>query len=147
MREIIKCGIARCQSWQELKDYLAPGNIEILFKYKGNTKEIQGVSFKRGEYSFKGSEIDRQLCFSKISRCLEKNTRGKSQEQQPKTITKLSGHSNSDTILANLIDNLGHTPVPNNAIKHKFPSEEEEDEEEEENTPENIRQRRRKMKL
>ena len=41
MREIIKCGIARCQSWQELKDYLAPGNIEILFKCKGNTKEIK----------------------------------------------------------------------------------------------------------
>lgn len=147
MREIIKCGIARCQSWQELKDYLVLGNIEILFKYKGNTKEIQGVSFKRGEYSFKGSEIDRQLSFGKISRYLEKNTREKSQDQHPKIRKKLSEHSRTDTILANLINNLGHSPLPNNAIKHKFPSEEEEDEEDEENMPENIKQRRRNMKL
>ncbi|KAB6165751.1 mobilization protein, partial [Bacteroides xylanisolvens] len=37
--------------------------------YKGQTGEIQGVSFSKGEYTFKGSEIDRNFSFSKLDKC------------------------------------------------------------------------------
>lgn len=146
MREIIKDGVEHCSSWQELKDYLVSRNIEVSFKYKGNTREIQGVSFKRGEYSFKGSEIDRQLSYARITRHLEKNTKGESRGQQVRICKKTSNSSNSSTILGNILKELGHTHVPNNKVKPKFPDEDEENEEDEENTSEELRQRKRKMK-
>lgn len=43
--------------------------ITVRFKYKGQTGEIQGVSFSKGEYTFKGSEIDRNFSFSKLDKC------------------------------------------------------------------------------
>ena len=33
---------------------------QIRFKHKGQTNEVQGISFSKGEYTFKGSEIDRR---------------------------------------------------------------------------------------
>ena len=43
--------------------------ITIQFKYKGQTSEIQGISFSKGEYTFKGSEVDRSFSFSKLDKC------------------------------------------------------------------------------
>ena len=43
--------------------------ITIRFKYKGQTNEVQGISFSKGEYTFKGSEIDRSFSFSKLDKC------------------------------------------------------------------------------
>ena len=41
--------------------------ISIQFKHKGQTDEIQGI-FSKGEYMFKGSEIDRSFSFSKLDK-------------------------------------------------------------------------------
>ena len=57
------------KNWQQLQERLAEKGITILFKYKGQTGEIQGVSFSKGEYTFKGSEIDRNFSFSKLDKC------------------------------------------------------------------------------
>ena len=43
--------------------------ITIQFKYKGQTSEIQGISFSKGEYTFKGSEVDRSFSYSKLDKC------------------------------------------------------------------------------
>lgn len=32
--------------------------IEMIYKYRGQTNEVQGVSFKLVEYKFEGSKID-----------------------------------------------------------------------------------------
>lgn len=53
------------RSWEELKSYLHKQNIEISFKYKGTTKEIQSVIFSKGKYSFEGSAIDRNFSYAK----------------------------------------------------------------------------------
>ena len=49
--------------------------IQLKFKYKGQTNEVQGISFVKGDYSFKGSEIDRQFSYSKIDFRLRQNSR------------------------------------------------------------------------
>lgn len=43
-------------------------NIETLYKYKGQTKELQGISFKIGEYKYKGSEIDRKFSVKNLDK-------------------------------------------------------------------------------
>ena len=65
----VKNEIGKSRNWQQLQERLAEKGITIRFKYKGQTGEIQGVSFSKGEYTFKGSEIDRNFSFSKLDKC------------------------------------------------------------------------------
>ena len=65
----VKNEIGKSKNWQQLQERLAEKGITIRFKYKGQTSEIQGVSFSKGEYTFKGSEIDRNFTFSKLDKC------------------------------------------------------------------------------
>jgi len=58
------------RSVHELKEELAKENIETLFKYKGHTKELQGISFKIGDYKYKGSEIDRKFSINNLQKIL-----------------------------------------------------------------------------
>ena len=64
----VKNEIGKSRNWQQLQHGLAEKGITIQFKRKGQTDEIQGISFSKGEYTFKGSEIDRSFSFSKLDR-------------------------------------------------------------------------------
>ena len=61
-----------CKSLAELKEKLAKENIEILYKYKGQTDELQGISFKLGNYKYKGSEIDRKFSINNLQKILDR---------------------------------------------------------------------------
>ena len=64
----IKTEIGKSRNWQQLQKQLAEKGIGFQFKYKGQTDDIQDVSFFKGEYTFKGSEIDRNFSFSKLDK-------------------------------------------------------------------------------
>lgn len=70
----IKNGLKHAKDWQQLQRYLSKDGIQIRFKYKGKTNEVQGISFTKREYSFKGSEIDRNLSYSKLDAQLNQNS-------------------------------------------------------------------------
>lgn len=53
-------------NWKDLTHYLNSKGISIEFKSKGNSEEIQGISFSKDGFRFKGSEIGREFSFSKI---------------------------------------------------------------------------------
>ena len=61
-----------CKSLAELKEKLAKENIETLYKYKGQTKELQGISFKTGDFQYKGSEIDRKFSINNLQKILHR---------------------------------------------------------------------------
>ncbi|MEJ7674983.1 MAG: hypothetical protein WKF59_20350 [Chitinophagaceae bacterium] len=42
-----------------------------MYKYKGQTEELQGISFRIGEYKYKGSEIDRKFSINNLKRTIE----------------------------------------------------------------------------
>ena len=65
----VKNEIGKSRNWQQLQQRLAEKGITVQFKRKGQTDEIQGISFSKGEYTFKGSEIDRSFSFSKLDKC------------------------------------------------------------------------------
>ncbi|RBQ56519.1 relaxase family protein, partial [Burkholderia contaminans] len=56
--DAIKSASKKVKTLNELKQVLAKQGISMLYKYKSGTNEIQGISFSKGEYKFKGSEID-----------------------------------------------------------------------------------------
>lgn len=84
----IKSGLKHAKDWQQLQSHLFKDGIEIRFKYKGKTEEVQGISFTKGEYSFKGSEIDRNFSYSKLDAQLNQNS-----QQQQETLTMKPGSS------------------------------------------------------
>ena len=63
--------LSHCKELDELKHRLQKQGIETLYKYKGQTTELQGISFKIGEYKFKGSEIDRKFSINNLQRTME----------------------------------------------------------------------------
>ena len=79
----VKDEIGKSRNWQQLQTRLAEKGIGIHFKYRGQTVEVQGISFSKGEYTFKGSEIDRSFSFSKLNKCFgdaELNTAGSNRQ-------------------------------------------------------------------
>lgn len=63
-------------SMEDLKQQLVKQGINVYYKYKINSNEIQGISFSKGGYQFKGSMIDRSLSYSKLSAAIANNIKG-----------------------------------------------------------------------
>lgn len=80
--DIIGAESKQSRSMEELQQRLNAKGITMHYKYKSGTEEVQGISFVRGNYKFKGSEIDRSLSYGKLSALVEQN-RGSQQMPEP----------------------------------------------------------------
>lgn len=70
---LLKSEVARCGNWNMLAANLEKQGVDMRFKYKGKSDEVQGVVFTMNGYSFSGSKIDRRFSFSKIDTALNDN--------------------------------------------------------------------------
>ena len=80
---ILKSEVSRCGNWNILAANLKKQGVDMRFKYKGKSDEVQGVVFTMNGYSFSGSKIDRRFSFSKIDAALERNRRTERMNMQP----------------------------------------------------------------
>lgn len=71
--DILKTEIGRCGNWNVLVANLKCQGVEVHFKHKGQTDEIQGVVFTKNGYHFNGSKVDRRFSYSKIDTALQHN--------------------------------------------------------------------------
>lgn len=71
--DALKKYLGQSSDWAELIEKLRQEGIQINFKTKGKTMQIQGVRFTKRGLTFNGSKIDRQFSFSEIDACLQKN--------------------------------------------------------------------------
>lgn len=78
--DTIKSTSQKVSSMDKLQKELQKKGIGMLYKYKSGTQEIQGISFSKGNYKFKGSEIDRSLSYGKLSQDI--NQRVKHEQQR-----------------------------------------------------------------
>ena len=93
----VKDVLPKVKDWQQFEDTLKRRDISIEYKYKGQTDEVQGISFKKGDHSFKGSDVDRKFSYSKLDAVLNENSYQK--EQQQATVPKETG----STLLENIV--------------------------------------------
>ena len=70
---LLKSEVSRYGNWWQLAVNLEKQGVEMQFKYKGKSDEVQGVVFSKNGYSFSGSKIDRQFSYSKIDAALNAN--------------------------------------------------------------------------
>ncbi|GAC1563427.1 MAG: hypothetical protein NVS3B13_38230 [Mucilaginibacter sp.] len=85
LHDTIKAASKKVGNMVQLKHELAKQGIGMQFKYKSGTLEIQGISFSKGKYKFKGSEIDRRLSYGKLSKTIREQVQ--QQQAQPKQAT------------------------------------------------------------
>lgn len=71
--DILKMEVGRCGNWNVLVANMKRQGVEVHFKHKGQTDEIQGVVFTKNGYHFNGSKVDRRFSYSKIDAALQRN--------------------------------------------------------------------------
>jgi hypothetical protein len=64
----VREGIVKTTNLNELEVWLGRRQIEVIYKYKGQTTEIQGMSFKRGVLKYKASDIDRRFSYKNLEK-------------------------------------------------------------------------------
>jgi hypothetical protein len=75
-----------CRNLDQLREKLLKQGIDTIYKFKGLTKEVQGISFKMSKYSYKGSQIDRHFSYGNLEKTLslqQKQTLTLSHERKP----------------------------------------------------------------
>lgn len=83
--DAIKSVLSTCKHPADLRFALQKFGIEIDYKFKRTTREIEGVSFRYDNIAFKGSEIDRKFSFGNLKKEFEKNieeAKNQGQEEQ-----------------------------------------------------------------
>ncbi len=80
--------LPKCKTLKEIEQKLSRHGIETLYKCKGPTNELQGVSFLVGKYKYKGSEIDRQFSIRNLEKTLARNLVLRQEDKQPRPLNK-----------------------------------------------------------
>jgi|ERR1035437_1425089 hypothetical protein len=99
--------LPKCKNLEDLKNLLVKENIETLYKFKGQTNELQGISFNIGNYKFKGSEIDRKFSLKNLERIIH-------QQQKLNALKQRLSLSNSKLLNKNDHPEIKH----NNDVKN-----------------------------
>jgi len=107
----IKNILPKAKSWQQFEQALSKQGISIGYKYKGQTDEVQGVSFKKGKHSFKGSDVDRKFSYGKLETQLGENSPVQEQNQQQTVIpipqTATTPAENLTSTIMDIVSGLG----------------------------------------
>lgn len=102
-------------SWSELQNRLQAEGIEIGFKTKGSTSQVEGVRFTMNNLSFNGSKVDRQFSYSKIDYALRQNPREERQSLPPmQSAQPHRTKQHESNSLGNTIGSLFDLPILSN---------------------------------
>lgn len=120
--EAIAQNLPLSRSFEDLQNRLLKQGIETKYKYKGKTEEIQGISFKKGDLCFKGSEIDRKFSYSGLQKALGAKQREEQSIPQkipirPKPAPLSPGPKNPISRSAFPSPGAGRNPSPGNSLE------------------------------
>ncbi|WP_289307678.1 relaxase/mobilization nuclease domain-containing protein, partial [uncultured Phocaeicola sp.] len=100
--DILKTEVGRCGNWDVLVANLNRQGVEVSFKHKGQTDEVQGVVFTMNGYHFNGSKVDRCFSYSKIDAALQRNRYEECMNLKSKVYTTDTSSATSDTVRGEL---------------------------------------------
>jgi hypothetical protein len=79
----IKTVLPQCKDEKELQSLLLKSGIHTEFKLKRTTGEVEGLSFRYGDFSFKGSQVDRKFSYGNLKKGFEKKRLEKKKQVPP----------------------------------------------------------------
>ena len=99
--------LPKCKNWAELQKALLHYGVEVEFKYRSGSLDVQGVKFIKDGIAFSGSKVDRNFSYSKLSRKLEANLAAAVKKEKMATkVVKVVKHTKP-------------TPAPKPRLVHK----------------------------
>jgi len=102
--DILKKEVGRCGNWNVLVANMKRQGVEVHFKHKGQTDEIQGVVFTKNGYHFNGSKLDRRFSYSKIDAALQRNRYNERMEMTAKAHEATTQSAPSGTVQSELFN-------------------------------------------
>lgn len=88
-------------SWAELEIRLRADGVEVGYKTKGSTSQIEGVRFTANGLTFNGSKVDKQFSYSKIDFAIRQNNCAEQQQdsgvQQTQSQSPQQGFTPTDS--------------------------------------------------
>jgi len=102
--DILKTEIGRCGNWNVLVANLMRQGVEVRFKHKGQTDEVQGVIFTKNGYHFNGSKVDKRFSYSKIDAVLQRNRNEERMGLMPNVYSADMQNAPSDTTKGELFN-------------------------------------------
>ena len=124
--EAIQNILPKCKSLDELKTRLGKQKIGLLYKYKGKTNEVQGVSFQMGNYKYKGSEIDRQFSVRNLEKSILENLSPNQKKSRPQTLSEILPESMEksqgklSSLSISLLEEMLRTEYADNYLPHEL---------------------------
>lgn len=107
--------VSQSGSWSELQKNVQAEGIEIGFKTKGSTSQVEGVRFTMNNLSFNGSKVDRQFSYSKIDYALRQNVCEERQSLPPmQSAQPHRTEQHESNSLGNTIGSLFDMPILSN---------------------------------
>lgn len=88
--DAIKSVLPDCKHPADLRIALQKFGIELIYKLKRTTNEIEGVSFRYNNVSFKGSEVDRKFSFANLQKVFDRNVKDIKQRKQEEYMQQLA---------------------------------------------------------
>lgn len=73
MYDAIKSVLPECKNPADLRFGLKKSGIELEYKFKRGTNQIEGVSFRYNDIAFKGSGIDRKFSYGNLQKSFKEN--------------------------------------------------------------------------
>ena len=115
--QALKAEIGQCRNWKDLLAHLKKQDIDVRFKYKGNSQEVQGIIFEKNGYHFNGSKVDRSFSYSKIDFALQQNNREHEQQMQGtlnliSNVASVTSEITNDLIEGGLVLFQTHGTIP-----------------------------------
>ncbi|ARS36145.1 relaxase/mobilization nuclease domain-containing protein [Pontibacter actiniarum] len=92
LHDAIQQVLSQAKSWDELQAGLQRKGITMRCRYAGGTGKVQGLSFKMGNLSWKGSSISPKLSYGNIARKLERNLQLQLTQAKERTSRKRMAH-------------------------------------------------------
>jgi len=106
----LKSAVPKSRSFAELENRLRKEDIFVAYKLNAKSNLVQGISFKYGEVTFKGSAVDRKMSLPAIQQQLGKNLsmniagkRNEGNAQETSVMDKNHSHSAETHILDTLL--------------------------------------------
>lgn len=103
--DAIKVALPKCKNWDELTSTLKGQGVEVRFKTKGQTDQIEGIVFSKDGVSFSGSHTDRSCSYSKLSFALQQNAKELEIPKAPEVTEQGESVSSSESFIQELFDN------------------------------------------
>ncbi|OJV78771.1 MAG: hypothetical protein BGO34_02235 [Bacteroidia bacterium 44-10] len=82
--DTIKAVLPQCKDEKELQSLLLKSGIHTEFKLKRTTEEVEGLSFRYGDFTFKGSQVDRKFSYGNLKKVFQKN-----QSEEKKQVSQI----------------------------------------------------------